>query len=56
MKKLPKQIYVTLEKDGDETFLLAADNVDDVNPGQSTGIYELIELGTVASKSEFLKN
>jgi len=43
--KFPKQIFVTVQNDGDDEFLLA--NVDLVEigaDGDKVGIYELVEV------------
>jgi len=55
MKKLPKTIYVTLEKDGSEEYLLAWINIEDINCNEITGIYELKETGTIVGEKQFVR-
>jgi hypothetical protein len=42
---LPKRIYVKRETDTDEkgTYLLADEDVDSIEHGETVGIYELVE-------------
>ncbi len=51
MKKLPKIIYITKEKESDDSeYLLAWDNAEDANEGQ-IGVYELKEIKTKEIKT-----
>ena len=43
-KSMPKEMYVVMEKDGDETFPIAYTSIDEIpesQSGESVGYYEL---------------
>lgn len=50
MTKYPKEIYVQKEKDGDSSYLLANENVDDSNDGE-VAIYELKKVVKKSTKT-----
>ena len=55
MTKLTKQILVYEEKDGDETYLLALNDINDLpddTNGYQIGIYELKDIKTLKIKKE----
>lgn len=54
MKELPKKVYITLEHEGDDAYLIANDNIDCISPNQKTGIYELINIGTIKEEKQFI--
>ena len=57
--KLPKRIYVTVEDEGEKAWLsVSGTRVEDISEssaGNPTGIYELVETGTVTIKKQFVK-
>ena len=57
--KLPKRIYVTVEDEGKGSWLsvagTSADDISESSEGNPTGIYELVETGTVTSTKQFVK-
>lgn len=56
MKKLPKKIYVKLEKENSNDYFLSAQETTDVwDHGDKLGIYELKEVRTLVVKSELVK-
>jgi hypothetical protein len=54
-KKLPKVIYVFREVDGDDSYLLCADDVEELSQMgevRKVGVYELKEEKTLTTKVE----
>lgn len=44
---LPKRIYVKLETDTDEPYLIADESADSMENGERVGVYELVEMKTM---------
>ena len=55
--KFKKEIYVRIEEDGDNTYLVAGNTVDDTNSehGDMVAIYRLVEVRKFVEKSELVK-
>jgi hypothetical protein len=56
MKTFPKQLFVSREQDGDESYLIAhEDGVADsiVENGTPTATYQLVEVGKVVVERRF---
>ncbi len=56
---MPKRIMIVKEKDGKDDLLIVAgataNDVSEDSIGLPTGIYELVEIGTVTCTKQFLK-
>lgn len=54
----PKRIYVVVRKDGDDTYLDAAENVDDWKPeyveNMAVAVYELKTIGKTITTRRFV--
>ena len=50
MSKLPKEIYVQREQDGDTDYLLAWEDREEINDGE-VGVYELKKVGKKSTKT-----
>lgn len=42
-KKLPPVLYVTVDVDGDESYLLVHDSTDGIDNNEEVGVYELVQ-------------